>query len=304
VASRHRVRVFTLAEPHYYEGVAALINSLVAVGFTSQFVLYHKGPAPSWWEDAAQLLAELEVELVARQLDDTQHPAVLKPIVAMRALDQATPDDVWVYLDPDIVVHGDWSFFEEWTGFGVALVEEVVHFRMTDRHPLRQRWCSWAEGKGLKVVRSNLPYFNSGFFSVSIASKQFLRCWSDVIRLAAEDGYDARNVNRSRTQLFSTWDQDSMNVALSICDVDLSFIGPEGMGFLGSGYTMHHGVGTPKPWARKHVRLALRGIPPREVDLAFYRATKRPIRTRGNVALAMAGARILAARLIARVVRR
>jgi hypothetical protein len=305
VSDRRDLSVFTLAEPHYYTGVATLLNSLVSAGFGSQFTLYHRGPLPDWWVGAqASLMEHSQIELRAESVEDEGHLAVLKPKIAMLELERNPHIGKLVYLDPDIVVIGEWTFFETWATFGVAVVEDVVHFRMTERHPLRLRWNHWAESRDIPVVRAELPYFNSGFFSVGRESQQFLLQWMALLDLAQSEGHDPIALTRTRTNLFSTWDQDLMNIALSTCEVPVSYIGPEGMGFLGSGYTMLHGVGNPKPWARPHVRMACRGVPPRQVDSAFVRALMGPIRPLNGLQLALLRVRLAVAKSISRIVRR
>lgn len=266
------VTVFTLFDPSYERGAAALLNSLIGIGFSGRFVAFHRGATPTWLVGGTTSGA-CQVQHV--RIEDPRHFAWQKAAVAMDLL-RANPDHRVVYVDPDVLMIGSWTFLERWLSLGhVALVEEVINFRMTERHPLRQMWAEWLRDRDLPVQRLDLPYVNSGFFAVGVEHLPLLENWALVLELANLDGHGV-NVARRRDQLFATWDQDALNIALMMDSSSTSILGPEGMGFMPGGYTMLHAVGRAKPWDRAHVREALAGRRPRRVDQEYVRLCSGP----------------------------
>ena len=68
-------------------------------------------------------------------------------------------------------------------------------------------------------------------------------------------------------------------------DVPFSTIGPEGMGFIGGGFTMYHSVGPAKAWRKKFLRSTLEGLPPSNGDkhfLAVRRWAALPVLSASN----------------------
>ena len=68
------------------------------------------------------------------------------------------------YFDPDIVMKARWAFFEEWAGYGAALVEDV-NSPMPESH---QRRCAWRQclTQRQQAVQRETPFYVNGGFVV------------------------------------------------------------------------------------------------------------------------------------------
>ena len=101
--------------------------------------------------------------------------------------------------------------------------------------------------------------------------------------------------SQERTFLFQANDQDALNIAAMCCTSPLSEVGPEGMDFKHGGWIMSHATGSPKPWKKPFIRMALRGISPTIADREFWTIAHGPIKIfkegyikRKNLSMALA----------------
>ncbi|MCH6257383.1 hypothetical protein MLD52_12555 [Puniceicoccaceae bacterium K14] len=269
--------VFTLFEKLYHHGVAALLNSLAEQGFEGRFIGYYRGSLPEWAFEVNQFPKKIEV--IFKPLDSESHFAYLKPKIAKALISEFPDTDSFFYFDPDIVIIGPWEFFERWSRCGFALVEEIVNCPMVDNHPIRIEWCDWLKKHQINCSCSRNHYYNSGFFGYGRNHEAFFDLWSKIINLSSSDSSRNGVVDRRRHNLFSTWDQDALNVALMACEIDVAQIGPEGMGFIEGGYTMLHATGSRKPWTVSFFKEAIRGYPPKRVEREFIKYSLGPIQS-------------------------
>ena len=189
--------------------------------------------------------------------------------------------DSLFYFDPDILVECRWSFFEEWIRFGVAVCADINPL-FPDDHPRRHAWREYFEPHGVRFIRQQSTAFNAGFVGLSRQHRDFLRTWQHL-QLLMEPAIDGlQNVFvKDRTFLFHWTDQDAFNVATMVCEEPVSSAGLEGMDFMhGGGFCLmtHAAGGGLKPWKKKMLWSALRAIPPRRTDKAFFRYANAPIR--------------------------
>ncbi|HEY0866557.1 MAG TPA: hypothetical protein VGE01_04235 [Fimbriimonas sp.] len=274
--------ITTLFEGDYALGLGALANSLYANGFRGRIVAGYRGALAGWacpagQTDSPSILqpAEgLEIELIP--IPPGWHLANLKPHFMLDAWDRHEADAVF-YFDPDIVVKCRWSFFEEWAGFGVGLCEEAVMANMPEDHPLRLQWLAWAAGRGLSKVREVRGALNSGFIGVPRSERAFIEQYRSLLDSLEDEVPLDRFAPGDRSQPFHMTDQDALNVMGSIYVGRISRIGPEGMDFVGGGFTMSHAAGAEKPWRKGFIRSALRGVPPTLADKGWLAHCSGPI---------------------------
>jgi hypothetical protein len=276
--------VVTLFEGDYHQGAAALINSLCAAGFAGTVVCGHRGPVPPWAQ-AARQLGPVGVDFVA--LETTAHLTNYKPEFLLHVWTNLHPGaEQLFYFDPDIVIKARWAFFEEWAGYGVALVEDV-NSPMPESHPRRGAWRHCLARRHQQVQRETSLYVNGGFIGLSRAQQGFLHEWREAMALVgAEIGGLERSMfsfgavrpdMASPAYPFSKTDQDALNIAVMTASQPVSIMGAEGMDFRPGGWTMSHALGAEKPWRKKLVRAALAGRAPTMADREFWAHAAAPL---------------------------
>ena len=280
-----KTTVCTLFEGHYHFGVAGLVNSLCAHGFRGTVWAGYRGALPPWAGAAAargefsEMPVQDGVALRFVPLTTDAHFTNYKATFLAEVLERLDPSaEAAAYADPDVLIAGRWSFFEEWIECGVALCEDV-NSPMPETHPIRGAWRKFGAKHGLALRPRTASYVNGGFLGVARAHLPFLRTWSRVLEAMKAELGTAQNfqwANKDRTYPFFRNDQDALNMAIEASDIALSIVGKEGMGFAGGGYIMYHALGLPKPWAKNFVVEALQGWPPTGADKAFVAAGAGP----------------------------
>ena len=278
----------TLFEGDYHLGAAALVNSLLAAGFSGEVAAGFRGPPPPWmqgalrreWPSAAGTLA---VRLVP--LDTPRHLTNFKPDFLLERLREGA-STLW-YLDPDIVVTARWSFFDEWAAAGVALCEDVTS-PLPASHPRRAGWRRHFGGRGFSLHFREPAYVNGGCVGLRAEHAAFLEIWRDL-QLAMADaigGLDQSKLGggtsdqmRDPLFCFNASDQDALNAAIEAAPATLPFsiLGAEAMGFRPGATVLPHALGTPKPWRKRFLREALQGRPPTLADKAFWQFATGPV---------------------------
>ncbi len=276
--------VCTLFEGHYHLGVAALINSLHKNGYQGRVYIGYRGQLSDWcqqavpdttlqWTNARTLVLNPAITIHFLPVDTTYHLTNYKPEFMVRLINGvASQCDNIAYFDPDIVLKCPWSFIETWMGHGVALVHEVVMNDMPRTHPIRMEWKKIIHENGRTVKNDLSAYLNGGFCGVSKENFDFLTLWANLIKLTV-DVYGqnpAEFASFSRTSAFWNIDQDTFNITAMCCDVPISEAGPEAMDFVHGGQVMSHAVGSPKPWKKKYLLSAVKGVPPSLAEKEFW----------------------------------
>jgi hypothetical protein len=302
-----KATVCTLFEGHYHYGVAALVNSLHAQGFRGTVWAGYRGALPEWAGGGpARVVGDgLTIQFVPLTTD--AHFTNYKAAFALEVLERLDPAAGGVfYFDPDIVVTGRWSFFEEWIACGVALCEDSTS-PMSETHPIRAAWRKFGAAHGLTLQSRGGQYVNGGFIGVARMHLPFLRTWSRVLELMRAEIGTATNFNwadKDRTYAFYRNDQDALNITIEADATPVSIVGKEGMGFGGGGYIMYHSLGAPKPWRKHFVWEALKGWPPTAADKAFLAASDGPVAALSGGELAAKRGSALIAGAICRLVRK
>jgi hypothetical protein len=280
----HDQVICTLFEGDFHLGVAVLINSIVRAGFKGLFWIGCRGPLPAWTGGVtrrADGLFEVGEALAGFEtIDPGRHFGQFKPEFLLSVIDRGIARRHLWYFDPDITVRCAWSFFEMWARHGVCLCQEIVMGTMPARHPIRCEWMELARDAGWgEPLRAQERYYNSGFVGLGVEQRAFLERWMGAVRLANSAGVTPTQFQKGgRHQVFYTIDQDTLNIAAMYANVPLSTIGPEGMGFVPGGFTMYHSVSALKPWRKKFLRSALRGVPPSNGDKHFLKCADGPLR--------------------------
>lgn len=310
--------ICTLFENHYHYGVAALANSLYQHGFRGDMYIGYRGALPSWtneakenpalnWKSASTMDVAKDFQLHFLPVDTDRHFTNYKPNFMLQLLNgPAQHAEGIAYFDPDIVNKCRWDFYETWISHGVALVHEIVHNDKPASHPMRLEWEKLIKKYNRQVTHSITSYISGGFCGVSRNNIEFLHTWADFIEFAIKD-YNAnpkRISSFDKTHPFCFLDQDAFNVTAMCCECPISEIGPEGMDFIGGGWTMSHAIGSPKPWKKKFIWSALKGNPPSMAEKTFWNYVKSPISNFGPFQIKIKQAGILAAGFIGRFYRR
>jgi hypothetical protein len=275
--------ICSLCEGDYHIGVAALINSLVRNGFTGLFWIGHRGDLPPWISQLARredgLFQVGNALLGFETVTARRHFGQYKPEFLSSVIDRGIArKHIW-YIEPDITIRCEWNFYERWVRYGVCLCQDLAMSTMSSRHPFRCEWADMARTAGWgEPVQQQERYYNSGFVGLDVVHVAFLQKWIAAVHLANSDGVAPGDFQkRRRPQLFSTVDQDAMNIATMYSAVPLSTMGPEAMGFESNGFTMFHAVSKPKAWKKKFISSALRGIPPSYPEKHFLECASGPI---------------------------
>ena len=284
LASVGEPSVCTLLEGNYHFGLGALVNSLYSHGFRGTVWAGCRGDLPPW----AKPLEKDHIPpsftpadgLVIRfcPVPSGIHLTNYKPAFMLSLLEAHRDLQGLFYFDPDIVIRCRWSFFEEWLGFGMTLVQEITNGTMPSDHPIRMQWKKLAASLGLTCHRDLNQYFNAGFVGVRRDQSPALEIWRQVIAASTAHGTDlASFMTGDRTCPIYSADQDALNLTAMVTDAALSTIGPEGMDFVPGGFTMSHAVGSPKPWNKRMTLSALDGRGPSAADHAYWSHTQTPI---------------------------
>jgi len=282
-----RSAVCTLADGDFHFGAAALANSLIRHGYQGSLWIGHRGALPPWAGAARADGAGLHrldvtdaVSLRFFQLEAEGLFAFQKGRALVRVLDELAPDaDALFFFDADIVVKNEWAVFEELAGFGVGAVLDISDTYMLPTHPKKLRWARMLEKHGLPV-REVHGYYNSGFLALPRHCGRLLEVWMRLVAALPDEGrpFHVRRY-KTRASAFHFMDQDMFNAALMGCDVPLVSVGPDGMdAVFPYGFYMSHAYWRKKPWARRYLRDALRGLPPDKAHQIFWRYLDGPIK--------------------------
>jgi hypothetical protein len=285
--------ICTLVEGDFHLGLGVLTNSLVHHGFKGAIWVGYRGTLPPWAGNAKEVgrwkefpvTEEVSIRFVA--LTTKAHFTNYKPEFLRLVWEELQPSaDYLFYFDPDIVVKCRWSFFEEWAGYGAALVEDV-NSPLPESHPRRAAWRLCLTRRQIPVRRETWVYVNGGFLGLSRAHRGFLRAWQDAMTLVGEEiggldrsmfGFGANVADLHLPSApFNKTDQDALNIAVMTAPEPVSLMGSDGMDFRPGGWTMSHALGIEKPWRKKFIRAALAGRPPSLPERVFWQRAAGPV---------------------------
>lgn len=275
--------VCTVAEGAYFNGVAALINSLVAAGFRGDVVVAYRGALPDWVgalaPDAGTDTRAVApgVRLRTIPLPGAWHLGNLRPQLIVDIFARTRAELVF-YFDTDIVVTGPWDAFARWAANGIVAALDVADSFMPANHAFRHEWRRLAATKGYACAETT-GYFNSGCVGIGRAHADFAAVWRDLMLALEVEGADMRTLKDSSGKVeFSRMDQDMLNIAIMAAGAPISALGYESMGlYPRANQMMAHAMFYKKPWCRPYILDALRGIPPGQSHLAYWRHIDGPI---------------------------
>ncbi len=291
------LHVCTLYEGSYHYGVAALVNSLCAHGFTGVVYAGYRGELPRWaatadaesvvgWKSARRLKVTSDVSIVFLLLDTDYHLTNYKPDFMLNLLaGPASSAESMFYFDPDIIVNERWSYFTEWVSCGVALCEDV-NSPLAKEHPRRVGWRRHFVKHQEVLTFKSEEYVNGGFVAIQKGQVAFLDKWRTLQLLISEvtGGLSAAKIfggiplaSKGFANCFDSTDQDALNAAIECCDQTCSIVGREAMGFKAGASVLPHALGSGKPWARSFMLWLLKGYPPRLVDKLYWQHASTPL---------------------------
>ena len=316
----------TLFEGNYHIGVAALVNSLVANGYTGAVYAGYRGELPDWtsarkahdmpgFPGASVLHAAPQVRLYFVPIETDRHLANYKAPFMRDILINTSPEEISgiYYFDPDVCVNTRWSYFEEWVECGIAVCEEG-NSPFYEFHPRRVAWRKYCAKFGLELRFKFDMYINSGVVGVSRRYFSFLETWERVQLLIAPaiGGLDQINIQGGTSELMRDFlfewcstDQDALNAAIEADDAPCSVQNKSAMGGPNGLAIVPHAIGQFKPWKMNYLSLAVRGRPPRIVDKVFWQSLQKgPLQPLTPRELGKKIREVRAASLMAKVVRR
>jgi len=273
----------TLAEKHYFIGLAALVNSVVKNGpYVDKIIVGYRGTLPSWLPElkssdrgkSAILKCGIELEFI--EIVGDLHMVHEKPKWFLYLTEVLEPTaQEYFFFDSDIIIINRMSFFGEWVSEGIGLCEDV-NYDMSATNPIRRKWARFAEEDGYTVNKSLERYYNSGFLSWTRGTAEFIKDWDKSFATLAKHSGDMKKMRvYDRTYPVFSTNQDSLNLAAMITNVPISSIGPEAMGFQYGLALMLHPMGV-KPWKMKYLSSFIGGVPPRTSDLPFWENVNTP----------------------------
>lgn len=276
--------VLTIAENDYLFGAGALYNSLVASGFSGEFVVFCRQTDDMCQRILRQLQTAREPRVSFRIVDTRRHLAMQKAAFMSDCFSEWPEAGCVTYFDPDILVNeAHWSWVRTWCAYGVALAADT-NWDVPSRHPVRKAWAHLLRDAGHKVRNPLDIYFNAGFVSVARKDARFCGLWAQFVdRFGANDkplelhGEIKDWPRKGRWETVELPDQDTLNMAAMAWEGNLSTFGPDLMGFAPGICYLPHALGDHKPWKRGFIRMGLAGCPPRPVDKAFWRHAAWPV---------------------------
>ncbi|MEI6561009.1 MAG: hypothetical protein WCO68_02875 [Verrucomicrobiota bacterium] len=290
-----QLAICTLFEGGYHYGLGPLANSLHASGFRGVIWAGYRGPLPAWAHPVVEAGAYGEFQVaegcVIRfvPLDTTAHFTNYKPDFMLHIFATCAPDcDGLFYLDPDIVACNAWACFEEWITCGVAVCEDV-NSPFPAQHPRRVGWRRFYKEHGISLQPREPFYANGGFVGVRRADIAFLELWKRLqdclwtaIGGAEYSGLGGAKSLTARSDFpacFDKTDQDVLNATIeAVGEIPVSFENKQAMGLEAGKAVLPHALGPDKPWKKNYVSDALRGLPPRMVDKAYWLHAEGPVR--------------------------
>jgi len=275
-----------LAERRYFQGVAALANSLVHAGFKGTIVVGYRGEPPAWLaplqRDPASgtysVAPAVRLQLV--EVAGNWHLNNCKPRFIEQVLQETHRDaDVVYYLDTDIVIKHAWDTLAAWAHSGIVVVLDVADSYMSPHHIYRRAWQALA-AKQQRACREVIGYVNGGCVGISRENAEFATVWRSLMEELERDGADMRRMKNPTGKLeFSRMDQDVLNATIMATTTPIALLGSEAMGmFPWVGEIMPHAMWHRKPWDRNYVLDALRGFPPGRAHRAYWQFVDGPIR--------------------------
>lgn len=275
-AASSDVVAFTLCEPAYLVGAAALFNSLIAAGFRGTFIVGIKGEAQGWLNHPPKNLpAGTQIRVVPVTGD--RHLTHGKARFAQRIFDELEKSCAGVaYFDPDVVVKATWAEI-------VAQIQAACCVCADENAPpwegKIEAWSQFAQNCTRLATKMEGACCNGGFVGVMRTHRAVIDLWEKLLVACIAQGFDARSFvwDGPRPLPFFFVDQDMLNFAIRLAGVPVWIGGPETMDFTPGGNWLSHAISTPKPWRRWYLPRALTGRTVRRCDIAFWKHAARPI---------------------------
>jgi len=293
--------ICTLFEGNYHYGVAVLINSLYQKGYRGDVFAGYRGAIPPWaasakenpslqWKNARTFEVETDLKLHFLPLETDYHLTNYKPDFMLGLWHGPAAKALGIfYFDPDIIVTRNWTLFEEWINCGVALSEDV-NSPLSELHPRRVAWRRYFGNMDIQLQFKDQIYVNGGFIGLAKSDIDFLEFWKKIQEaMAPEIGGLNRSIFKAEDlkmleqsgggpfMPFLKTDQDALNATIEAGENKISYLGKEGMSFGNGFHMMRHALGAPKPWDWSFFRQTLIGVPPRKVDIDYWKLAGFPI---------------------------
>jgi hypothetical protein len=304
-----KATIFTLYEGNYHLGVAALINSALAIGFDGVFIVGYRDRLPPWVQTLNAVGSEeydvAGIRIIFYREQAPRHLGYHKPFAALEIFNRFPEIERLFYVDPDVTFLAPWQFFQDWAEKGVGLVEDSNFPRVHTNHPWRAGWRDLVDRAGLETPSNSIEsYVNSGFVAVMRRDQSFLKTWANLTLAYEAGGGSTANFQMSERWKGIVSDQDLVSAAIMAWKGPLSIIGPEAMGFTNYYFILSHAIESPKPWAKSYFFRSLSGAAPTTPGGYFLNSASGPIQLFSKGSLLLRKLDFHAAKLVSRVWRR
>jgi hypothetical protein len=267
--------ICTLFEGNYHYGVGALANSLYHHGFRGNIWVGYRGDLPSWAKPLYKK-ERYQVFEVAKDcnlhflpLDTNYHLTNYKPTFMLHLWDQYGDQvDGLCYIDPDIVLKCEWSFFDNWLDEHIALCEDI-NSPLNTFAPERIAWQKVMKRHNINLPSNINQYVNGGFVGLKKINKPFVQTWKQLLDIIAQEtesldvsflpNAKGEQSQRPQSALFYATEQDALNCATMLHENKVAIANRSAMDFGRFGTIMSHAIGGHKPWKMNYIKEALDG---------------------------------------------
>lgn len=289
--------ICTLYEGDFHNGVAALANSLQKSGFRGALLVGYRGELPDWCKPLRDssindklTVRTLEVQSLRihfTRVDTDYHLTNFKPDFMLIAAELFPAAKSFYYFDPDIVLTTEWSFYQTWIDFGVALCEDI-NSPIGKNHPQRMTWRRYFREHGYTLTSRGSSYVNGGFIGLRRDKLDFVEQWKGIQKAMAPaiGGLSRSSIGKNSTPrpeirdpVYAFWktDQDALNATVESYHEECSIIGKEAMAFKQGDKIMAHAQGRYKPWSKAYVHATFSGRPPSIAEKEYWKHVSQPI---------------------------
>lgn len=283
-----RCTVCTIFTIEFDVDLAVLANSLFANSYRGVVWVGVSGPLPSWAGSATQLEKYSEFNIAEEfymrfiPIEQNTDLTSFKPEFMLAIANSLSDEqDALVYIDPDVIIDGPWSLFEEWISFGIAMAADAREC-VPSMHPCRLAWQRRYEQFGLCKRNSFDIYISDSFIGVQKKELRFLEHWKRIHQQMATSMKEPV-LGQLESQNMSV--QTSLNAALETTSSAFSLMAAYTSLLRPPVPLFYHNAKQPKAWSGALLPKGLRPLAPTIKSFAYKDGPIKVRPTCGNQVL-------------------